>query len=113
MTQNGSDSVSDAFLSAMGYTSTGQTQMVAGLACTIYNSQMIGTACLTEDGLALEQTVLGNVMTATSVVYEPGEDQNYRRHETAEITQGPDLSNGLNGIDIGNGVNLGDLLNQQ
>lgn len=110
---NGSETVSSAFLSAMGYTSIGQTKSIAGIECTVYNSQMIGTACFSEDGLALEQTVMGNVMSATSVVYDAGEDANYRRHETATITDGPDLSNGIGGVDLGDGVTLGDLIGQQ
>ncbi|MEO0816258.1 MAG: hypothetical protein AAFX86_03020 [Pseudomonadota bacterium] len=105
--ENGSEDISDAFLSAMGYSATGQTKTIAGVSCTVYASQMIGSACLTDDGLALEQNVMGNVMTAVSVSYEAGEDANYRRHETATITAGPDLSNGIPGMD------LGDLLGNQ
>ena len=111
--QNGSGNISDAFLSAMGYTSTGQVQTIAGLSCAVFSSQMTGTTCLTDDGLALQQSVMGNVMTATSIAYEPGEDENYRRHEIAVITEGPDLSNGIGGIDLGNGISLEDMMNPQ
>lgn len=98
VSQSGSDGVSDAFLNAMGMTPTGQTQTVVGLTCNVYSSNMMGTACLTDDGLMLEQSVMGTQVTATAVTYDEGVAENYRRHETATITQGPDLSNGLGGL---------------
>jgi len=96
--QSGSDAVSDAFLSAMGMTPTGQTNTVVGLTCNVYSSGMMGTACLTDDGLMLEQNVMGTQVIATAVTYDEGIAENYRRHESATITQGPDLSNGLGGL---------------
>ncbi len=96
--QSGSDTVSDAFLTAMGMSSTGQTKTVLGLTCNVYASSMMGTACLTDDGLMLEQNVMGNQVIATAVSYDEGISENYRRHESAAITQGPDLSNGLGGL---------------
>ena len=96
--QSGSDAVSDAFLSAMGMTPTGQTNTVVGLTCNVYSSSMMGTACLTDDGLMLEQSVMGTQIIATAVTYDQGVAENYRRHETATITQGPDLTNGLGGL---------------
>lgn len=96
--QSGSDSVSDAFLSAMGMSPTGQSKTVIGLSCNVYSSSMMGTACLTEDGLMLEQSVMGTQVTATAVTFDEGVTENYRRHESATITQGPDLSNGLSGL---------------
>ncbi|MEL7539297.1 MAG: hypothetical protein AAGJ51_00205 [Pseudomonadota bacterium] len=96
--QSGSAAVSDAFLNAMGMTPTGQTQTVVGLTCNVYASNMMGSACLTDDGLMLQQSVMGTEVTATSVTYDEGVSENYRRHETATITQGPDLSNGIGGL---------------
>ena len=100
-------------MSAMGFVPTAQMKTIAGHSCKVHNSQSAGTACLTEDLLILEQSVMGHGMIAVSVVYEPGDDENYRKHENATITEGPHLSNGLSGIDLGNGVNLGDLMGQQ
>lgn len=96
--QSGPDAISDAFLDAMGMTPTGQTQTVVGLTCNVYASNMMGSACFTDDGLMLQQSVMGTQVTATSVTYDEGVSENYRRHETATITQGPDLSNGLGGL---------------
>ena len=98
VSQSGPDSVSDAFLNAMGMTATGQTRTVIGRACNVYASSMMGTVCLTDDGLMLEQNVMGTQVVATGVTYDEGESENYRRHETATITQGPDLSNGISGL---------------
>jgi len=96
--QSGSAAVSDAFLTAMGMTPTGQMKTILGLSCNVYASGMMGTACLTEDGLMLEQSVMGTEVIATAVTYDEGISENYRRHETATITQGPDLSNGIAGL---------------
>lgn len=96
--QSGPDAVSDAFLNAMGMTATGQTQTVTGLTCNVYASNMMGTACFTDDGLMLQQSVMGTQVTATAVTYDEGVTENYRRYETATITQGPDLSKGLSGL---------------
>ena len=95
---SGSAAVSNAFLSAMGMTPTDQTQTVIGLTCNVYSSSMMGSACFTDDGLLLQQSVMGTEVTATSVSYDEGVTENYRRHESAAITQGPDLSNGLGGL---------------
>lgn len=59
---------------------------------------MMGSACLTDDGLMLEQNVMGTQVIATAVTYDEGIAENYRRHESATITQGPDLSNGLGAL---------------
>ena len=88
------DQMSDAFFAAMGFTASGATKTVAGVTCNIYNSAMMGTACLTDDGLMLEQSVMGNTMTATDVsIGDGGSDSNYTLYQTVPITEGPDLSN--------------------
>ena len=98
VSNSSSGDVSDAFLNAMGMTPTGQSDTVAGLTCDVYSSNMMGSACFTEDGLMLKQSVMGTEVIATDVAFNQGEAANYRRHESATITQGPDLSNGLSGI---------------
>lgn len=99
------EDMSSVFLDAMGMTATGDTKAIADTECNVYNSQMMGTACLTSDGLMLEQIFMGNTQRAISVsIGEGGEDANYTLYETVPVSQGPDLSNGLEGL------NLGDLL---
>ena len=55
---------------------------------------MMGTVCLTSDGLMLEQSIMGNTMVATSVsMGDGGSDENYTLYQDVPITDGPDLSN--------------------
>ncbi len=93
------EEMSAAFLDAMGFTATTVTKTIADLLCTVYTSMQMGSACLTEDGLMLEQEFMGNVTTATSVsIGDGGDDANYTLYQNVPITEGPDLSNGLGGL---------------
>lgn len=84
----------NAFISAMGFTQTGGTKTIADTECNMYNSSMMGTMCMTDDGLMLEQTMMGNTQTATSVsIGDGGEDANYTLYQNVPISAGPDLSN--------------------
>lgn len=86
--------MNDTFMNAMGFTPTGATRTIADTTCNVYSSGMMGTMCMTEDGLLLEQEVMGNTMTATNVsIGEGGSDANYTLYQNVPITQGPDLSN--------------------
>ncbi len=97
------EEVSDAFIAAMGFTSTGTTKTIADNTCTVYNSNMMGTVCLMENGLMLEQTFMGNSTVATSVMIgDGGDDANYTLYQTVPINAGPDLSNIPNLQDIMN-----------
>ncbi len=96
--------VGNQFIAGMGFTATGATKTIADTTCNVYNSDMMGTACLTDDGLMLEQVVMGNSMIATSVsIGDGGSDANYTLYQNVPITEGPDLSNM---------PNLQDLMNQ-
>ena len=93
-----------AFVSAMGFTPTDAEKTIADTVCKVYNAQQMGTVCLTDDGLMLEQSFMGNITTATNVVVgDGGADANYTLYQNVTITDGPDLSNGFN---------LQDLMNQ-
>lgn len=99
-----SENLSDAFMSVMGYAPTSETKTIADHECEIYNSAQLGTVCLTDEGLMLEQLVMGNTTTAVSVsLGDGGDDTNYTLYQNVTITQGPDLSNM---------PNLQDLMNQ-
>ena len=88
------DDMADAFIAAMGFTATGATKTIADATCNVYSSGMMGTTCLTDNGLLLEQSVMGNTQTAVSVsIGDGGDDANYTLYQTVPITQGPDLSN--------------------
>ena len=83
-----------AFINAMGYTASGQSKTIAGVNCGVYNSAQLGSVCLTDDGLMLEQSVMGTTTIATSVsIGDGGDDANYTLYQNVPISQGPDLSN--------------------
>lgn len=83
----------DEFITAMGFTATGATNTIAGTTCNVYDSAMMGSACLTDNGLMLEQSVMGNSTVATDVsIGDGGSDDNYTLYQNVTITQGPDLS---------------------
>ncbi len=97
MENNDAEEMSDAFISAMGYSQTGETKTIANHECAVYNSSQAGTLCLTAEGLMLEQTILGNATTATSVsIGDSGDDANYTLYQQVTISEGPDLSNLFN-----------------
>jgi len=93
------DQMATAFMSGMGFTPNGQSKTIQDTDCDVYNSPQLGTVCMTPDGLMLEQNFMGNVQIATSVsIGDGGDDANYTLYQNVPITQGPDLSNGLQGI---------------
>lgn len=101
------EEMSDVFLTTMGMTPTGETKTIAETECNVYSAQMMGTTCLTDGGLMLEQVFMGNTQRAVSVaIGDGGDDANYMLHLTVPMSQGPDLSNGIGGLD------LGELMNQ-
>jgi len=101
--QNAED-MADAFVAAMGFSPTGAAKTIADTDCDMYSAPQMGTVCLTDDGLMLEQSFMGNTTTAVNVaVGDGGEEANYTLYQNVTINDGPDLSNG---------INLQDLMNQ-
>ena len=99
MENSTSEEMSAAFVTAMGYTPTGESKTIASNDCNVYSAAQKGTICLTPHGLMLEQDFLGNKQLAVSVsIGDGGEDANYTPYQTVPITDGPDLSNGLEGL---------------
>jgi len=87
------EEMSQAFMTAMGFSPTGESKTIAGHDCEVFGSAMLGTVCMSDDLLMLEQSIMGNMRTATSVsIGEQGEDDNYTQYTRAQITDGPDLS---------------------
>lgn len=96
------DEMTQAFISGMGFQATGNSKNIAGYDCQLYTGQL-GSVCLTDQGIMLEQALAGNTTTATQVdLGNSGDDSNYTLYENVTISQGPDLSN----------FNLQDLMNQ-
>ncbi len=93
------DEMGAAFINAMGFNQTGATKTIAQNNCNVYNAPQMGTVCLTDNGLMLEQSIMGNTTTAVSVtIGDGGADANYTLYQNVPITDGPDLSNGLQGL---------------
>ncbi len=93
------DQMATAYMSGMGFAPNGQSKTIQDTDCDVYNSAQLGTVCMTPDGLMLEQSFMGNVQIATSVsIGDGGDDANYTLYQNVPIAQGPDLSNGLQGI---------------
>ena len=93
------EEMSATFMSAMGMTATGDTKTIADTECNVYTSAQMGSVCMTEGGLMLEQSFMGNTQTAVSVaIGDGGDDANYTLYQTVPISDGPDLSNGLEGL---------------
>ena len=96
MANSDSDDMTAAFLAAMGFSPNGQSKTIADTDCNVYNSAQMGTVCLTDDGLMLEQDFMGNRQVALTVSYgDGGTDENYTLYQNVPITDGPDLSNGI------------------
>jgi hypothetical protein len=99
------EEMSNAFITGMGYSPTGESRTVANMKCRVYRSAQMGTVCLTDDALMLEQSFMGNTTRAVKVaVGEEGDDAGYSLYKDVEISEGPDLS------DM---PNLQDLMNQK
>ena len=94
------EEMSAAMMAQMGLSPTGASQTIAGLTCNVFSSQMVGSVCFTDDWVMLEQSFMGTTQRATSVSYESGEAANYTLYQTMAVTDGPDLSNGINLDDL-------------
>lgn len=93
------EEISEQFLAAMGMSPNGQTRTIANVECNVYTSAQLGTACLTDGGLILEQNVMGMGQIATSVsIGDGGDDANYTLYQSVTLSEGPDLSNGIQGL---------------
>lgn len=91
--------MSATFIASMGFTPTGESKTIANMDCDGYSAAQLGTACLTPEGVMLEQEFMGNRQVAESVTFsEGGDDRNYTLYQKVPITEGPDLSNGIGGL---------------
>jgi hypothetical protein len=87
------EEMGQAFMTSMGFTPTGETKNIAGHDCKVSSSSMLGTVCMTDDALMLEQSVMGNTRTATRVnIGEGGAEENYTQYTQVPLSDGPDLS---------------------
>lgn len=100
MQNSSAEELSATYMSNMGFTPNGQSKTIADTECNVYSSMQLGTVCMTDDGLMLEQDFMGNKQIAVSVsIGDGGDDENYTLYQNVPITEGPDLSNGLEGLE--------------
>lgn len=93
------EEMSATFMSAMGMTATGETRTVAETSCDVYTSAQMGSVCMTDGGLMLEQEFMGTTQIAVRVsIGDGGDDANYTLYQSVPISDGPDLSNGIQGL---------------
>lgn len=83
---------------SMGMSPTGASEEHLGLRCDVYQSQMMGNICMTEDGIMLRMQMPNMTMTATEVRREAGDPGIYALPGQVRVTEGPDLSQGLKGL---------------
>lgn len=85
------EKVTQSWLDAMGFKSTGKTRNIAGETCTDYTGMNgMATSCLTKDGLMLRMETMGLVQVATAVNRKSGgEDADYALPENPQELQVP------------------------
>jgi len=90
MQDSNAEDMAEVFITAMGFVATGSSKTIAGAQCQIYSSDTIGTMCITDDGLMLEQSVMGNTQIATNVtIGDSGDDADYLLYQSVPITDAP------------------------
>ena len=83
----------EAMMASWGMTDTGEDKTIAGVACNVMDSPQMGSVCLTENLVMLEQNFMGANKVATSVdLSSGGPDENYTLYEQADLTEGPDIN---------------------
>ena len=88
-----------AMMEDMGMVDSGEDKEIAGLSCNVMTSPQLGSVCLTDNVVMLEQNFAGQNRIATSVdLTSGGPDENYTLFERAEITEGPDVEAILEGL---------------
>lgn len=93
------EDMSAAFLASSGFSPTSEIKTIAETECIVHTSAQLGSACFTPDGLLLEQSIMGTTQTAVSVdIGNGGANDNYTLYQNVNITEGPDLSDGIQGL---------------
>jgi len=81
-----------AMMASWNMKDTGKDKTIAGVECNVMDSPQMGSVCLTDNLVMLEQSFMGVNRVATSVdLNSGGDDANYSLFEKAEMTEGPDI----------------------
>lgn len=95
----GSQGMSPAdYAQSMGMSAAGTTQEYLGLTCDVYRNPSLGEICMTDDGIVLRMKMPQMTQTATEVKREPGDPAIYDLPNQVRVTEGPDMSQGIQGL---------------
>ena len=86
------------YAKAIGMSPNGKTEEHLGLPCNVYSNPQIGDMCMTEDGITLRTKMPNMTMTATEVRRDAGDTAIYDLPKQLKIQEGPDLSQGIQGL---------------
>jgi len=81
-----------AMMESWNMADTGEDKTIAGMECNVMSSPQMGSVCLTDNLVMLEQSFMGVNRIATSVdLTSGGDDANYTLFEKVELNAGPDI----------------------
>jgi hypothetical protein len=83
---------------SMGMSPDGTSQEYLGLTCAVYRNPSLGEICMTDDGILLRMKMPQMTQTATEVRREEGDPAIYALPSQVRVTEGPDLSQGIQGL---------------
>ena len=84
---------------SMGMSPDGSTQEYLGIVCNVYRNPQLGEICMTDDGILLRMKMPQMTQTATEVRRgDAGDPAVYDLPNQVRVTEGPDLSQGLQGL---------------
>ncbi len=86
------------YAQSMGMSPDGTTQEYLGLTCAVYRNPSLGEICMTDDGILLRMKMPQMTQTATEVRREEGDPAIYDLPNQVRVTEGPDLSHGIQGL---------------
>ena len=89
----------EAMMDSLNMTDSGEDKTIAGVECNVMTSPQMGSVCMTDDLVMLEQSFMGQNRIATSVdLTSGGDDASYTLYEEVELTEGPDIEALMNQI---------------
>ncbi|MBV1918438.1 MAG: hypothetical protein KUG65_10330 [Sphingomonadaceae bacterium] len=82
-----------AMMASWNMNDTGADKTIAGTQCNVMDSPQMGSVCLTDNMVMLEQSFMGTSQIATKVDLTSGGDEaDYLLYKKAKLTDGPDVA---------------------
>lgn len=83
----------EAMMASWGMVDSGEDKTIAGVTCNVMQSPSMGSVCLTDNLVMLEQSFMGVERIATSVdLSSGGDDADYTLYEQVELKEGPNVA---------------------